>query len=101
MPRVIADGNPEYYRVYQLLAELAGVKRNVTRRNPALTLTEHAVDADTLLVVAVNNTPEELADTLHAPGWKLVEAPIGPAPDGEGVLRLPRNSGAVLRYRRI
>lgn len=101
MPRVFADGKPEYYRVYQLLAELAGVKRNVTRQNPALTLTEHEVDADTLLVVAVNNTPEELADTLHAPGWKLVDAPIGPAPDAEGVLRLPRNTGAVLRYQRI
>ena len=88
MPRVFADGKPEYYRVYQLLAELAGVKRNVTRQNPALTLTEHKVDADTLLVVAVNNTPEELADKLHAP-------------DGEGVLRLPRNTGAVLRYQRI
>lgn len=100
MPRVFADGKPEYYRVYQLLAELAGVKRNVTRQNPALTLTEHEVDADTLLVVAVNNTPEELADTLHAPGWKLVDAPIGPAPDAEGVLRLPRNTGAVLRYQR-
>ena len=79
MPRVFADGKPEYYRVYQLLAELAGVKRNVTRQNPALTLTEHEVDA---------------------PGWKLVDAPIGPAPDAEGVLRLPRNTGAVLRYQR-
>ena len=87
----------DYYKFYQKLAELAGVKRFVTRTNPMLTLTEHCCDDGTLLVCAVNNTPEELKDTLSASGWTFSGTAAGVRQDSENIT-LPANSGCVLRF---
>ena len=85
--------------LYRKAAEVAAVRRCVTRVNPSLTLTEHVVDPETVLVVAVNNTPGELLETLTpAPGWRLDEILCG-AEASLGQLRFPGNSGAVLRYK--
>lgn len=99
-PRAFLPGAPEFYRLYRKAAEVAAVRRCVTRVNPSLTLTEHPVDSETVLVVAVNNTPGELLETLiPASGWRLDEILCG-AEASLGQLRFPGNSGAVLRYKR-
>ncbi len=99
-PRSFMPGAPEHYRIYQAAAEIAGVKRLVTRDNPFITLTEHRENRDSLLVVAVNNTPEAASAKLTpAKGWKLAGAVLGEGPQG-GVLTVPGNSGAVLRFTR-
>ncbi len=89
----------DYYKLYRKLAELAGVKREVTRTNPMLTLTEHFEQDGSLLVCAVNNTPNELTDTLSAPGWVFCKSVAGVEQYGEKVT-LPGNSGTVLCFRK-
>ena len=99
-PRAFLPGAPELHRFYSMAAEAAGVRRNVLRTNPFLTLTEHAVDAGTLLVVAVNNTPEPLTDEITAvSGWKFDSVICGVPPSGSR-FPVPGNSGAVLKFRR-
>ena len=87
----------DYYKLYRKLAELAGVKRAVTRTNPMLTLTEHFEEDGTLLVCAVNNTPQEITDTLLAPGWTFCDSAAGVKQSSAEVI-IPGNSGTVLRF---
>ncbi len=100
-PRAFYPGAPELYRVYALAAESAGVRRNVLRINPSITLTEHAVDADTLLVVAVNNLPEVQSDDIVAVSdWVFDSMVEGASPSGTKVT-IPGNSGVILKFRRV
>lgn len=89
----------DYFKLYRKIAELAGVRREVTRSDPMLTLTEHFDKDGSLLLCAVNNTPAELTDTLDAPDWQLVETVAGTEQDSLRIT-LPGNSGTVLRFRR-
>ncbi len=99
-PRAFLPGAPELYRLYAMAAEIAGVRRNVLRTNPSLTLSEHLIDADTLLVVAVNNTPETLTDEITAAsGWVFDSVVRGLPPVGRG-FTVPGNSGAILKFRK-
>ena len=87
----------EYWKLYVLLAELAGVRRAVTRTNPMLTLTEHRAEDGSLLVCAVNNTPSELRDTLSAPGLRF-EGTLAGTEQTSLEISLPANSGCVLKF---
>ena len=99
-PRAFLPGAPELYRLYAMAAEIAGVKRNVLRTNPFLTLTEHPIDSRTLLVAAVNNTPEALTDGIPAvPGWEFDSVIRGLPPTEQG-FTVPGNSGALLKFRK-
>ena len=79
------------------VAELAGVRRAVTRTNPMLTLTEHRAEDGSLLVCAVNNTPSELRDTLSAPGLRF-EGTLAGTEQTSPEISLPANSGCVLKF---
>lgn len=87
----------EYWKLYVLVAELAGVRRAVTRTNPMLTLTEHRAEDGSLLVCAVNNTPSELRDTLSAPGLRF-EGTLAGTEQTSPEISLPANSGCVLKF---
>ncbi len=99
-PGAFLPGAQPFHKLYQIAARHAGVMRRVTRTNPALTLTEHPVDADHFLVIAVNNTPDEIADALTpAADWAFDRVVTGGVMEW-GVLKVAGNSGAVLAYRR-
>ncbi len=100
-PRAFFPDAPAFHEIYRIAAERAGIRRRVMRTNPALTLTEHELDADTLLVIAVNNLPDELTDTITpAAGWRFERARHGRMSGVDFRLTVPGNSGAVLEFRR-
>ena len=100
-PRAFLPGGGELYQLYALAAQKAGVRRRVFRTNPQLTLTEHEIDADTLLVIAVNNTPVALVDEIAAtPGWKFDSMLRGESPVRSS-FTVPGNSGVILKFRRM
>ncbi|MBR4369721.1 MAG: hypothetical protein IKS92_01640, partial [Victivallales bacterium] len=90
------DGNLHLF--YRYLMELLGIKRDVTRENPMLTLTEHPMADGSLLVCAVNNTPSPITDTLLAPNRTFVETVCG-APQTSLKITLPGNTGTVIRLK--
>lgn len=99
-PRAFLPGGQELYRLYALAAEKAGVRRRVFRTNPQLTLTEHEVDDDTLLVVAVNNTPAAFTDEITcSPEWVFDSMKWGENPVVSG-FTVQGNSGSILKFRR-
>lgn len=89
----------DYCKLYRKIAELAGVRREVSRNNPMLTLTEHFDKDGSLLLCAVNNTPAELTDVLYASDWILTETIAG-VPQTSMQISLPGNTGTVLRFRK-
>lgn len=100
-PRAFLPGGQELYRLYAVAAEKAGVRRRVFRTNPQLTLTEHEVDGDTLLVVAVNNTPETFTDEItSSAGWRFDSMVWGEPPVASDFM-VPGNSGVILKFRRV
>ncbi|WP_288610450.1 hypothetical protein [uncultured Victivallis sp.] len=99
-PRAFFPEAPELYRLYATAAEAAGVNRRVFRTNPLLTLTEHELDADTLLVIAVNNTPALLTDEItSAPEW-VFDSMVWGEPPVEHGFTVQGNAGAILKFRR-
>lgn len=89
----------DFFRLYQLLANAAGVRREVTRTSPMLTLTEHFAEDGSMFVCAVNNTPDSITDTISAPDWEYLDATVGPALCGN-LISLSGNSGTILRFRK-
>ena len=99
-PRAFLPGGQEFYRLYAIAAEKAGVRRRVFRTNPQLTLTEHEVDDETLLVVAVNNTPAAFTDEItSSPEWVFDSMVWGEPPVVSG-FTVQGNSGSILKFRR-
>ncbi len=99
-PRAFYPEAPAFYEVYRVAAATAGITRCATRSNPSLTLTEHPVSENERLVIAVNNTPEELSDWITpAPGWSLQAMVWGNEPV-DGRFTVPGNSGVILQLKR-
>lgn len=88
------------YKLYRYLMELFGIKRNATRNNPMLTLTEYIDNDGNLLVCAVNNTPNPITDTIVTPNWKFEKTIIGASQDS-ATITVPGNSGTLIRFKSI
>lgn len=100
MPRAFFPGAQELYRLYAVAAEKAGVRRRVFRTNPLLTLTEHELDAETLLVVAVNNTPAAFTDEItSSPEW-VFDSMLWGEPPVEHGFTVQGNAGSILKFRK-
>ena len=69
------------------------------RTNPLLTLTEHELSPDRLLVIAVNNSPEELTDVITpAAGWSFERSLFGRMNAVDFQLTIPANSASLLTF---
>ena len=66
------DDQPPYDLVYRELAKCAGVVRICDSDNPYIRLTEHAIDENSLYVVAINySNKEQTAKFLTQSGYKV------------------------------
>ncbi|WP_294479138.1 hypothetical protein [uncultured Victivallis sp.] len=99
-PRAFLPGGQELYRLYAAAAEKAGVRRRVFRTNPQLTLTEHEVDPDTLLVIAVNNTPTTFTDEITSSAEWVFDSMVWGEPPVVSGFTVQGNSGSILKFRR-
>lgn len=98
-PRAFFPDAPAFWEIYRIAAEQAGVRRRVMRTNPLLTLTEHELSPDRLLVIAVNNSPEELTDVITpAAGWSFERSLFGRMNAVDFQLTIPANSASLLTF---
>lgn len=71
-PSVISGENETaYYKFYEAMPLLKNSKKRVTCDNCHVVITEHIVDENTRLVVAVNCIPRDTKATLSLDGFKL------------------------------
>ena len=71
-PSVISGENETaYYKFYEAMPLLKNSKKRVTCDNCHVVITEHIVDENTRLVVAVNCIPRDTKATLALDGFKL------------------------------
>ena len=66
-----------YESFYRYAARIAGIRRVVSKSNPGVSITEHALDKNVTLIAAVNNTNEEVVDKLNLNGVILGEKYYG------------------------
>jgi len=98
-PRSFMPEGPELFQIYRSAMQLAKIERCVCRSNPSLTLSEHRLDEQTMLLVAVNNTPSAITDALVS-DW-VPEAVLHGQPPAEGNrFTVPGNDGIIVRYHR-
>ncbi len=79
------DGSPEWFSIYKRIAAKVIASRIAQSGNPMVTLTEHFFDDSHAVVIAVNNSSEEISAHLHlAKGWqvKWQDKPAIPSHDG-------------------
>ena len=84
---------PRWREFYGVFAEEIVSRRLIRTDNPFVTLTEHFVDGDNCLVVAVNNAPEPFPMVFEVnAGWR-----IDAAMDED---KIPPHTGTVLKLSR-
>ena len=94
-PDAFSENAPHYSRVYEIAAEIAGVRRLVKRYNRQLTLTEHFSDSSSAAVVVVNNSCTPCNETLEiAAPWRLCQCINGSFSDGK--ISIAEKTGAIL-----
>jgi len=90
-----------YYKFYKAMDALRNPEKKVTKDNPHAALTEHIVDDEKRILVAVNCVPRESTVTLTMDGFKysrtLKDQGIKLASDGNTVtLTMPGNTAIIL-----
>jgi hypothetical protein len=86
------------WRIYARIGAGVLAQRAVSKTQPFLGVSEHALAAGQRAIIAINYSPEPLRDTLRlAPGWALAAAYRGApqAQPGGLDLSLPANDAAV------
>ena len=84
------------WRIYAAISSRARSGRACSCADPMVSLTEHRMDDNSRLVVAVNNAPDELACTITvANGWHVSSVPIG-----RNLNRIAGNDGIVVLLKR-
>ncbi|MBO4513310.1 MAG: hypothetical protein J5746_11140, partial [Victivallales bacterium] len=88
----LPDATP-VWRFYEWFAKVAGFKRILHSNDPFITCTEHFLQEDSAIVIAVNNTPEErpFQPTLTK-GWSLAHPLVGTFD------RIPANSAVMGKF---
>ncbi len=89
---------PECWRVYRHIAEAAMGGRAVRKHNPLVAVTEHPLADGRRVVVAINQSPEDVAEELGlGAGWTLGQVEHGSVVAEGATLRcvLPPNDAAV------
>jgi len=67
--------NPEYWRIYELIADDILKDRKVVKTNSMLAVTEHQLSQEKVAVVVINMFPEKVTDTLGIlDGWKFIRS---------------------------
>ena len=89
------ENAPHYSRIYEIAADIAGVKRLVKRSDRQITLTEHLIDSSTAAVVAVNNStvPRQAELEIAAP-WHVDRCINGTF--AEGKVSIAEKTGVIL-----
>ncbi len=72
-----ADSNEPYHYIYSVAAKTAEINHVISRNNPNLYFTAHKLDEDKYLIVAVNNTKDEITDTFWLNGYKIAKVHYG------------------------
>lgn len=89
-------GAQPFWTLYQTVAADVLARRAVHKNHPMLGLSEHPLNDQERVVVAINYSPTALNDTLSlAPGWTFAESWRGPLPTPN--LLIPANDAAVWR----
>jgi hypothetical protein len=85
-----------FYRIYRKFFQESGGERLIAKDHPNIGVTEHRLDADTVIGVLVNYCPEQAVTGFRtAPGWKLDGTLYGDPAE------IPGNDAAIVRIRRI
>ena len=88
--RAFVDGASPVWKLYAIAAEIAGVKRILKTNDPQVTVTEHPVSENEVIVILVNNRPEECTTKCTlADGWT-----------GDIPAAIPGNDGCIVRLTR-
>jgi hypothetical protein len=94
-PGAFDQDAPDYWLLYRHIAAEVLDQRVVRKQQPLLGLTEHDLAADRKLIVALNYSPETLAEGLElAEGWQVGAVHRG-AVAASGQIELPANDAAV------
>ncbi|MEN6356269.1 MAG: beta-galactosidase trimerization domain-containing protein [Armatimonadota bacterium] len=92
------EDSPDCWRVYQYISREAVNNRVVRKIHPMIALTEHPVSNDHRLIVAINQSPNDISDifTLSS-GWRLANVFYGKADaeSSEVKVELSKNDAAV------
>lgn len=68
---VSGEGAIALYKFYESMPLLRNPEKAVTKDNPEITVTEHILDANTRIVIAINCVPRESCTKLSLDGYKL------------------------------
>lgn len=91
-PHAFDDDQAKCWQIYRLVGQEILQKQVVTKHEPTLAVTEHALSSDQMALVVINLSPEENTDTLTLQdGWKLSKC----FPE-DGTARVVRNAIAVV-----
>jgi len=100
------NGIIPYYKFYELMKELKNNKKIVTKDNPFVGITEHIIDEETRLIVAVNCTLKENDVKFVFDGYRFSKilknqgARIKETEEGAEIRFLP-NSAVVFEIKSI
>lgn len=90
----IASEENGYEKIYTYAAQIAGVDQVVQKKNCNISLTLHKVDDKRWVVVAINNTDQEIQDTLMFNGLQLAKVYRGKV-DENGKIIIPAADAVV------
>lgn len=93
----------ECWKLYQYISREAVSNRVVHKSQPMIALTEHPVSNDHRLIVAINQSPNDISDKfILSPGWRLSDTHYGSVTGGhsEVKLELLPNDAAVFSVER-
>ncbi len=106
----VISGTPAtkaYYKIYEAMTALKNPEKVVVKDNPYVAITEHIVDEETRLVVAVNCVPREsvvnmcLGDYAFERELKNQDAVVEKAPGVNGVrITMKPNSAVVFEIKK-
>lgn len=90
------EGAKPYYLIYKQIKESIQTEKVVSGDNPMTGITEHIVDKNTRIVIAINYTPENSKTNLVLKsGWKIVDVYYGEKPNKKEI-EIGKNDASVI-----
>ena len=95
----VADGDEMYEKIYSIALENSLAKRVVKKQNPNTHFTLHPLEAGKYLVIAINNTENDIAETFAFDGYSIEKIYYGQIDKNNGEASLKRCDAVVFEIR--